>query len=167
MISLLALVLAASASVQAKGSELVVTYRGHSTHYALKHPSLKTFRAHRVTEASVEGFNEKDGTAWVLVNASGPSRSAEGAMKQCGAGTERVKILFAVNPRGEVKKPTVFVTESCWSSAESLELPVDAPEHAVGLVLSVEGPDNVAVQHYLVFDLLEPERGVQRVKKVP
>ena len=54
----------------------------------------------------------------MILDVEGPSRGPEGAMSQCGAGTEVAKILFEFDSQGEVQTPGIVLYNSCYNNLE-------------------------------------------------
>ncbi len=110
----------APVEVHAKGTDLSVTFRHHTFHarFSGAKAEKQGFAPFDLDVVKLRGFVEKEGSAYVVVEAAGPSRSPKMAAHQCGAGTERAFVLFTISPRDELKKTDVVLVESCWHDLE-------------------------------------------------
>lgn len=63
-------------------------------------------------------LGEEDGSVYMLLNISGPSRGAAGASGMCGAGTESALVLFMFDREGELEEPSVVRYDSCFATIE-------------------------------------------------
>jgi hypothetical protein len=106
--------------VRWKGSELRITYKDKLMTYDYGDPNdAGHFFLYAIDKAHTDYLDEKDHVVYMILDVQGPSRGPEGAMSQCGAGTEAAKILFALNSAGEVKPPQALLYASCYQNIES------------------------------------------------
>ncbi len=105
--------------VRWKGSELRISYKNKLMTYdygdSEDAPELFLYTIDKVRTAYLV---EKDNVVYMILDVEGPSRGPEGAMSQCGAGTEAAKILFAFDSEGEVQSPEIVLYDSCYNNLE-------------------------------------------------
>jgi hypothetical protein len=106
--------------VRWKGSQLRITYKNKLMMYdygdSEDAPELFLYTIDKVR---TDYLAEKDNVVYMILDVEGPSRGPEGAMGQCGAGTEAAKILFAFNDEGEAQAPEIALYSSCYKNLEA------------------------------------------------
>lgn len=105
--------------VRWKGSELRITYKNKlmTYDYGDSEDAPELF-LHAIDQVKTDYLSEMDNVVYMILDIQGPSRGPEGAMSQCGAGTEAAKILFMFDEEGERKAPQIVLYSSCYKNLE-------------------------------------------------
>ena len=106
--------------VRWKNSKLLISYKNKQMTYNYGDPkNIGGLFLYAIDKVKTEYLAENDAVVYMILDVQGPSRGPEGAMSQCGAGTEAAKILFAFNSNGEMREPKIALYQSCWKTVES------------------------------------------------
>lgn len=120
----------------------------------------KDVNATIIGSAKLQSAKEKDGSIYLLLDVTGPSRGRRAqAMGYCGAGEESNLIWAKLGSDWKKETSQSFLYESC---LESLEM-IDAPAWN-GSVLEVRSTDyRKNIDQRVTYSLKQPEAGLQIV----
>jgi len=121
--------------VRWKETTVHITYRGKALEYNFGDATAERNRKKPYTSLFLAGIDtlktmylgEEDGSVYMLLNISGPSRGPAAASSMCGAGTESALVLFMFDREGELEEPSVVLYDSCISTIEPKAGDDDSP----------------------------------------
>jgi hypothetical protein len=150
-----------------KGSELRILYKNKlmTYDYGDSEDAPELF-LYAIDKVRTDYLVEKDNVVYMILDVEGPSRGPEGAMSQCGAGTEVAKILFEFDSQGEVQTPEIVLYNSCYNNLEPDvdNLTAISTEHRVAIAkfnTYLPGPYNHLLTKSVTkwFDPQNPKQG--------
>jgi hypothetical protein len=113
--------------VRWKEVTLNITYKGRSFEHNLRENSeeripgkpYSRFFVADIAAIKTMYLSEENGSVYMLLDITGPSRGPGAASSFCGAGTESALVLFHFDQEGVIEEPSAISYESCVSTIET------------------------------------------------
>ena len=107
----------ATVHITYKGKAFEQNFRDASEQRVAGKPYARLFLAD-IAALKTMYLGDKNGSVYMLLDITGPSRGPGGGSSFCGAGTESALVLFHFDEEGELEEPSGISYESCISTID-------------------------------------------------